>query len=348
MSLGQLMVGVEGVALTDEERAMLRHPQVGGVILFKRNFQDVPQVAELTADIHSLRSPPLLIGVDQEGGRVQRFQGDFTRLPPAAVVGRAYDADQGEGERLSEDMGWLMAAELRAVGIDLSFAPVLDLDRGRSSVIGDRAFHATPEGVAALGRAWMRGMKAAGMSATGKHFPGHGAVEEDSHLRLPVDRRRRADILVEDVHPFSSLIRADLAAVMMAHVVYSDVDEVPASFSSAWIKDILRGELGFQGVVFGDDLGMEGAAGLGDFADRAAAGLGAGCDMVMLCNHPEAVPALLDRLGQTPDPVASMRLARLHGHAAPGWSDLRNSARWRAVRAEIDHLADSPWVEMDI
>lgn len=348
MSLGQLMVGVEGFALTDEERAVLRHPQIGGVILFKRNFDNIAQISELAAEIHALRSPPLLVGVDQEGGRVQRFQGDFSRLPPAAVVGQAYDRDASRGEALAEDLGWLMAAELRAVGVDLSFAPVLDLNRGRSTVIGDRALHAAPDGVARLGRAWVRGMKAAGMAATGKHFPGHGAVEEDSHLRLPVDRRRRADILTEDVHPFASLIRADLPAIMMAHVVYSDVDDRPASFSKPWIGGVLRRDLGFQGVVFGDDLGMEGAAGLGDFGDRAEAGLEAGCDMVMLCNHPEAVPGVLERLGARPHPVASMRLARLHGHPAPDWTHLRASGRWSSVRAALEALGNSPWLEMDI
>jgi beta-N-acetylhexosaminidase len=331
MSLGQVMLGIGGYALSREEREILRHPQVGGVILFTRNFHDVEQLQALIKEIHGLRQPRLLVAVDQEGGRVQRFQGAFTRLPPVGVLAPIYDREPQRARELAETMGWLMAAEQRAVGVDLSFAPVLDLGRGVSRVIGDRAFHARPEAVADLAQAYVRGMRRAGMAATGKHFPGHGSVAPDSHLELPRDERPWGDLQLEDLVPFERLIRAGIAAMMTAHVIYPALDAQPASFSRAWVEDVLRRRLGFQGAVFSDDLGMQAAGCIGDFPARAGAALAAGCDMVLLCNDLDQTGPVLDAL-PPPDPVAAMRLARLHGRpGAPAWQALRTSAAWRAA-----------------
>lgn len=334
MTLGQIMLGVNGYALTAEEREILRHPQVGGVILFTRNFHDRPQLQELIQQIHALRRPRLLVAVDQEGGRVQRFKNEFLRLPPLGSLNTMYDRDPQLAERLAETLGWLMAAEQRAIGVDLSFAPVLDLDRGVSKVIGDRAFHAKPAAVTALGLSYMAGMRRAGMVATGKHFPGHGSVVPDSHFELPQDQRPMSELLEEDILPFQRLSQAGMAAMMMAHVIYPDVDALPASFSRIWIEEILRGQLGFQGAVFSDDIGMQAAAYLGDFPQRAVAAIEAGCDMVLLCNDADQVACVLDAVPAAPKPVAALRLTRLHGRpGARHWDSLHRSIEWReAVR----------------
>jgi beta-N-acetylhexosaminidase len=322
MPLGPVMLDVAGSALTAEERERLRHPLVGGVILFSRNYESPEQVRALVDEIHRLREPQLLIAVDHEGGRVQRFRSGFTALPAMRRLGELYDEQPKRALRLAENIGWVLSAELRAVGVDFSFAPVLDLDRRVSEVIGDRAYHSDPEIVAELAHATMHGMHRAGMAAVGKHFPGHGSVAPDSHVALPVDERELADITAEDLLPFERMVHYGMEAIMPAHVIYSRVDPQPAGFSAFWLKDVLRGRLGFQGVIFSDDLSMEGAKGAGDIVERGRQALAAGCDMVLVCNDPPAAAQLLDRLGAHDDPVSHLRLVRLHGRAAPDRAQL--------------------------
>lgn len=334
MTLGPVMLDVAGLVLTGEERERLRHPHTGGVILFGRNYESPDQIEALVRDIHAVRNPPLLVAVDHEGGRVQRFREGFTRLPAVARFGEVYDENPKRAKRLAEIAGWLMASELRAVGIDFSFAPVLDVDRGVSQVIGDRSFHASPEAVSDLAHAYMTGMHRAGMAATGKHFPGHGAVEADSHVAVPIDERSYQDIYMEDILPFERMIHYGLEGIMPAHVVYPKADSQPAGFSRFWLQQILRGELGFEGVIFSDDLSMEGAKVAGGVVARAEAALMAGCDMVLVCNDPKAAGELLDGLGRQENPVSRMRLARMHGRHPVARGELLADAGYReAVRA---------------
>jgi beta-N-acetylhexosaminidase len=348
MSLGHVMIDIAGTALDADDRRRLRHPQVGGVILFARNYESPAQLAELVQELHALRAPRLLIAVDQEGGRVQRFRDGFTRLPPVGELGRLYERDPARARSLATRTGWLMAAELRAVGVDLSFAPVLDLNRELCPVIGDRAFHRDAEAVADLAHAYQKGMQAAGMQAVGKHFPGHGAVTVDSHLALPTDTRPLVDIQMEDLVPFARMIHQGLAGIMAAHVVYSAVDPLPAGFSPFWLRGQLRGELGFQGVIFSDDLSMAATECMGDPPQRAAAALQAGCDMVLVCNQPEAAERVLDRLDGYADPAAQARLARLHGRQGADWSALHASESWRLAVAAVDSYDDAPLLDMDM
>ncbi len=337
MTLGPVMVDLAAVALEPEERELLAHPLVGSVILFTRNYESREQLQRLVADIHAIRTPALLVAVDQEGGRVQRFQQGFTRLPPMREIGRRYSASRADGLALARQLGWLMAIELREVGIDLSFAPCVDIDYGVSRVIGDRALHADAAAVGELGVAWLLGMREAGMAATAKHFPGHGAVAADSHVALPVDRREWPDIEA-DLQPYRRLMANGLSAVMAAHVVFPSVDAAPASLSRRWITGILRGELGFQGAVFADDLSMAGAAAFGDITARASQALAAGCDVLPVCNDRAAARALLDGLRVPADPVSRMRLARLHGRDAGGGAGPADPRRLAAVAAAQDCL----------
>ncbi|MFQ5982620.1 MAG: beta-N-acetylhexosaminidase, partial [Woeseiaceae bacterium] len=281
MALGPVMLDIDGLALTPADRELLREPAVGGVILFGRNHESTDQLADLVSEIRALRSPPLLIAVDHEGGRVQRFRVGFTAIPAMGKIGHEYDSDLGEALLLAKTAGWLSGSELRAMGIDLSFAPCVDLDWGVSKVIGDRAFHQDPEAVGDLAGAFSRGLRGAGMAAIAKHFPGHGAVAADSHEVLPVDRRDYGAVL-DDIRPFEKLIGNGLVAgVMMAHVVYAEMDPLPAGFSRYWIQTELRSRLGFDGAVFCDDLSMRATGSYGSMPKRARLALDAGCDMLL-------------------------------------------------------------------
>ncbi|HHB12600.1 MAG TPA: beta-N-acetylhexosaminidase [Chromatiales bacterium] len=330
--LGPVMADVEGPALTPADRELLLRPEVGGVILFARNYVSPDQVRSLTAAIHALRHPRLLIAVDQEGGRVQRFIDGFTRLPPAAALGGLYERDRQRAREAARELGWLMAAELKAVGVDFSFAPVLDLDRGLSAVIGDRAFHHDPEVVADLAHHYVLGMRQAGMEAVGKHFPGHGAVVADSHVELPVDPRPEVDILAEDAVPFERLVGYGLAGLMPAHMIFEAVDPVPVGFSEYWLRTVLRRRWRFEGAIFSDDLSMAAARVAGEAGARARAALAAGCDMVLVCNDRVAAWAAVEAVAGHEEPASQARLARMHGHTGMSWDALRETARWKAAR----------------
>jgi len=331
------MVGIAGKSLGEDEREWLAHPLVGGVILFARNLADPDQVEALIDELHHARRQPPLLAVDQEGGRVQRLTRGLTRLPPLGALGRLYDRDPHQALKLTEDHGWLMATEVRALGLDMSFTPVLDLDRG-SRVIGDRAFHHDAKAVCVLAERYVRGMKRAGMAATGKHFPGHGSVVPDSHEELPVDNRSLGELMGADLVPFAHLIERGLPGIMAAHVVYPDVAPHPASFSVAWLGNILRRRLGFRGAVFSDDLCMTGAAGVGDVPRRARLALQAGCDMVLVC-EPAEVPALLDRLEPRDDPAATSRLAAMRGIGQTTLKRVRLSRDWQNAVRHMEQLA---------
>ena len=309
------MLGVEGTALTAADRARLHHPLVGGVILFSRNYATPEALHALTGDIRAMRDPALLIAVDHEGGRVQRFRTGFSAIPPMRTLGEQWDADPATAEAAAFDHGRTIAAELGAQGIDFSFTPVLDLDHGASWIIGNRAFHRDARAVATLARALVRGLRAGGMPAVGKHFPGHGFVIADSHTDLPVDPRPLDEILADDVAPYAALLPAGLDAIMPAHIVYAAVDERPAGFSPVWIRDILRERLGFDGLIISDDLDMAGAKVAGDVVARADAALAAGCDMVLVCNDFAAMDDLLARWRPTPPPRLADRAAAMQRRA---------------------------------
>ena len=306
MSYGPLMIDIAGTALSDLDRQRLRHPLVGGVILFSRNYQSPAQLSALCEEIHGLREPMLPIAVDHEGGRVQRFREGFSRLPAMASLGEQWNESPQAAVTAARGVGFLLASELRAQGVDFSFTPVLDLDWGRSGVIGDRAFHRDPAAVGELAAALIAGLHDAGMACCGKHFPGHGWAEADSHVAIPVDERSLAE-LEADILPYRQL---HLDAVMPAHVIYPRVDPRPAGFSPVWLGK-LRREIGFDGVIFSDDLSMEGAAVAGGIVERADAAWSAGCDMLLVCNAPAAVGELLDRWRPQADPVRAARIGRL-------------------------------------
>ncbi len=323
MGFGPVMLDVVGTRLTAEDEARLMHPLVGGVILFKRNYESPAQLAQLTAAIHAVRTPPLLIAVDHEGGRVQRFRDGFTKIPAMRELGKIWDVHPHKARHLAQQAGYVLAAELRGCGVDFSFTPVLDMDYGQSTVIGDRAFHSEPQAIAELAHSLLQGLRQGGMHTVGKHFPGHGYVVADSHLDIPVDDREFVDIELADLIPFKQMIAYGLTAVMPAHVIYPKVDARPAGFSPVWLKQILRGQLGFEGVIFSDDLSMEGATVAGGIVQRAEAALQAGCDMVLVCNKPESADELLNGL-QWDMPVTSrVRLTHMRGAAhAIGLSQL--------------------------
>ncbi|MDN3556308.1 beta-N-acetylhexosaminidase [Halomonas maura] len=332
-TLGPVMLDLEGPRLRDEERELLRRPEVGGVILFGRNVEDAAQVRELCQAIRR-ESPSLLLAIDQEGGRVQRLRQGVTRLPAMGRLGREAAVAPEVAQRLCQDAGWLLGMEMAACGLDLSLAPVLDVDTGRSSVIGDRSFGASPEGVTRLAGAFVDGLHEAGMAAVGKHFPGHGGVAADSHLELPVDERPLEALRRHDLMPFEALA-SRLGGVMPAHVVYPAFDHRPAGFSPAWLG-LLRESLGFKGAIFSDDLSMAGACSAGEPAERARLALAAGCDMLLVCNDRAAALEVIAACeGRT-----SKRAARLrYGRARPDLDALGALSRWRRVHARLEAMA---------
>jgi beta-N-acetylhexosaminidase len=340
---GPLMIDLQGVELTPVEAERLRHPLVGGVILFARNYENPAQLLALTEKIHALRpNAPLLIAIDHEGGRVQRCREGFTRLPPMRRLGQIWDAAPQQALPLARQVGYVLAAELRACGVDFSFTPVLDLDYGRSQVIGDRAFHRNPAVVTALAGALIQGLRRAGMGCCGKHFPGHGWVEADSHLKLPVDERRLS-ALQEDMQPYRTL---PLDAVMPAHVIYPDVDDKTSCFSNRW-NDYLRNDIRFNGVIFSDDLSMQGASGAGDILARVEAAERAGCDMLLVCNAPEEAATVLENWHPASASeagsgnVRSARIARIIPTTpAPDWQTLKALPEYRDAVAAIATIED--------
>ena len=329
-AMGPVMIDIEGLTLTQSEKNNINHPNTGAVILFSRNYSSPEQVTSLIEEIRDSRHGDILIAVDQEGGRVQRFQTGFTRLPPVAEFAHS--------PKLAEPAGWLMAAELLALGIDFSFAPVLDVDCGISKIIGDRSFSQDPQLASQLASDFRKGMNSAGMAATGKHFPGHGAVALDSHLTLPVDERDIQTIREKDIQPFKQLIAEGLEAIMPAHVVYPQVDSLPAGFSKKWIQDILRTELNFKGVVFSDDLSMEGAVTIGSFSQRAKLALDAGCDMVLVCNNPTAATEILASIPVTQSKSREQKLNTMLGKFKQPKAELIKSAKWLQVSAQISAM----------
>lgn len=349
MSLGPVMLDIEGTELTAGDIRRLQHPLVGGVILFARNYVSNTQIKALTASIHAVRQPPLLIAVDHEGGRVQRFREGFTRIPPMREFGKIWDKNPKRARQLAEEAGWVLAAELRAHGVDFSFTPVLDMDYGESLVIGDRAFHVNPHAIHELAFSLMRGLKRGGMAAVGKHFPGHGYVAADSHVSIPVDDRSFDEIAQNDMQPFIRLIDEGLQGIMPAHVIYPKVDDKPAGFSARWLQKVLRERLGFNGVIFSDDLSMEGATVGGGITERATAALQAGCDMVLVCNRPDLADELLANLKIQPNAVSLARLARMHGgHHPPSMTALRETPEFMQALHQIAQVGlaegDLPFV----
>ena len=329
-----MVVDVLGPVLTDEDRERIRHPAAGAVILFARNYENPEQLSALTADIERQREPALPVCVDHEGGRVQRFKEGFTAIPPMRTLGKQWDRDREKGRELATSIGYIIASELGAHGVDFSFAPVLDLDYGGSSVIGDRALHFDPTAVGALGACLVKGLAQGGVGAVGKHFPGHGYAEADSHVAVPRDDRTFKEIARKDILPYKAVIEAGLAGVMPAHVIYPQVDPQPAGYSAHWLQEVLRKQLGFQGIVFSDDLSMEGAAVAGGPPERARAAIAAGCDMVLLCNNPAGLDALLQSLGE----VQLANPERLDRMRKQGGRDLRKSVAYREAQETLQSL----------
>lgn len=327
--IGPVMLDVAGLSLTQVEQEKINHPNTGAVILFSRNYETPAQISQLIDSIRAARKGDILIAVDQEGGRVQRFQTGFTRLPPAS-----YYAGM---PLLAESAGWLMATELLSVGVDFSFAPVLDIDCGISQIIGDRSFSTDPDLATKLASLFRKGMHNAGMAATGKHFPGHGSVALDSHLILPIDDRDLDTIRGKDFLPFIQLIKEGLEGIMPAHVLYPSIDPNPAGFSPFWIQQILRKELKFNGTVFSDDLSMAGAASAGDYPERARLAQEAGCDMLLVCNNPVAAEEVLDSLPITQDPLREQRLRRMQGNLCKSFP-YKNTEKWQKTSTLINQL----------
>ena len=325
LPLGPVVLDPTGLTLTEDDRKRLLHPAAGGVILFAHNYESPEQLLALTDEISRLREPELPICVDHEGGRVQRFTLGFTAIPPMRRLGVLWDRDRELAKRAARAVGTVIAAELGAHGVDFSFTPVLDLDYGSSAVIGHRAFHYDPNAVGALAAQLIEGLAGGGMAAVGKHFPGHGFAAADSHVAVPTDPRAVKDFIKKDIVPYQAAIAAGLAAVMPAHVIYPQADPEPAGYSRYWLQDVLRGKLGFEGLIFSDDLSMEGASTVGGVPERARAALAAGCDQVLLCQKPAEQDVLLDALAEMPVAVPE-RVERMR---RKGGRDFRKSVAYR-------------------
>lgn len=326
--IGSFIIDIEGHVLTPEERELLAHPLIGGVILFSRNHESRQQLETLCLALRAVHKTPLLIMVDQEGGRVQRFKHAFTRLPPMEIVGKRYDADPRLACELAKKIGWLMATELLNSGVDLSLAPVLDLNKGINGAIGDRSFHQDPSVVTRLASAFIDGMREAGMAAVGKHFPGHGSVTADSHTAIPVDERSLQEVFADDVIPFAALIKNGISAMMAAHIIFPQIDRLAVGFSSIWLRDILRKRLGFTGAIFSDDLNMQGADISSNYTDRVVAAREAGCDFTLLCNNRRAVIEVLDNLPYQLHRVGKEKWGGLQGKFSQV-KPLHEDKRWR-------------------
>lgn len=332
---GRLMLDLAGTSLADHERDQLQNPHIGGVILFARNVESREQISALVKQIRAA-SAQVLIAVDQEGGRVQRFRDGFTRFPPMQKLGDLVAQDSAAGLALTKDAGWLMAAEVIACGLDISFAPVLDVDRDTSSIIGDRSFSDQPDAVIEVAQAFINGMHEAGMAATGKHFPGHGGIVADSHLEAPVDTRSWDELEAHDLKPFDAL-SGSLDGIMPAHITFPAVDPDSVGFSSFWLQTILRKRLGFEGVIFSDDLTMKGADIAGGYVDKAKLALDAGCDMILVCNCPEGAIEVLDFMASAAvdgsDKIAGMRASQ-----SISWDDLENHPRRLEIIKKLQEL----------
>jgi beta-N-acetylhexosaminidase len=335
------MTDVSGVVLTDEDRELLEHPAIGGVILFSRNYVDDQQLRDLVGSVAALRTPSLLIAIDQEGGRVQRFADGFTRLPPLRWFGQQFNLDPAAARSLAHKAAWIMAVELLEFGIDFSFAPVVDIDWGLSEVIGDRAFHADPEVVSSLALSYTQGMRAAGMASVAKHFPGHGGVAADSHVSLPEDHRPYTD-LIEDLKPYQCLIDHGLQGIMPAHVRYTEVDQQIASMSEYWLRTELRENLGYKGAVFSDDLSMAGAGVVGEVPERVVTTIKAGSDMVLICNDRDAVVATLDATEGLHQPTSQARLIAMRPAGEAKDASLVGTSAWQNAVDELRAAIDRP------
>ena len=337
--MGPVMIDVQGTSLSQEDKEILQHPRVGGLIFFTRNYHSPEQITELSTQIRSAAQKPVLIAVDHEGGRVQRFRDGFSLIPAMGSLWQMAKQNLSLAKSLAKQSGVLMALEVQAVGIDISFAPVLDINN-ISDVIGDRSFHREVDYVTELAEAFISGLHLVGMKATGKHFPGHGSVKADSHIDLPIDIRSKADIFQQDLMPFKQLIaKGKVDALMPAHVIFPEVDSQAVGFSRYWLQNILREQLGFNGVIFSDDLSMEGAASVGGYIERAEAAQSAGCDMLLLCNNRQGCVEVLDGANISTNAQSSERLAKLlkNPRQSNDFSTLTSNQAWKEASEFINH-----------